>query len=165
MALNAYLSLKGKRTGEIKGSVIQKGKENKILVIAASHQVSTPTNPASGAAIGRRVHSPFIITKELDKSSPLLYSALTTNDFITEWKLEFWGPQAKAATGVGTEVQKYTVRLTNVRITNIHFVMPNVKDPELVKYVEYEEVSFTYEKIEWLWVDGGITAADDLKSV
>ena len=161
MALNAYLTLRGKRSGEIKGSVTQKGKEGKILVIAASHKLSTPSNPATAAAVGRKIHSPFIITKELDKSSPLLYNALATNEEITEWKLEFWGPQVKAATGAGSEVQKYTVKLTGVRITNINFVMPNVKDPELVKYVEYEEVSFSYSKIEWIWTDGGISAVDN----
>jgi len=165
MALNAYLTLKGKRTGQIKGSVTQKGREDKILVIAASHQLSTPSNPATGAASGRRIHSPFVITKELDKSSPLLYNALATNEAITEWKLEFWGPQVKAATGAGNEVQKYTVILTNVRVANIHFVMPNTKDPELVKYVEYEEVSFIYQKIEWIWTDGGISAVDDWVTV
>lgn len=165
MALNAYLSLKGKKTGEIKGSVIQKGREGKILVIAASHQLSSPTNPATGGASGKRVHAPFIITKELDKSTPLLYNALVTNELLPEWKLEFWGPQIKAATGAGSEVQKYTVKLTNARIIDIHFVMPNVKDPELVKYVEYEEVSFAYEKIEWVWMDGGLSAMDDWKAI
>jgi len=161
MALNAYLKLKGKKLGEIKGSVTQKGKEGKIAVIAASHQLSTPTNAASGAASDRKIHSPFIITKELDKSSPMFYNALAINESITEWKLEFWGPQVKAAAGAGTEVQKYTVILTNAKVINIRFVMPNTKDPDLAKYTEYEEVSFAYQKIEWLWTDGGISASDD----
>ncbi|GGI27625.1 type VI secretion system tube protein TssD [Pedobacter mendelii] len=165
MALNAYLTLKGKRNGEIKGSVVQKGREGKILVIAASHQLSTPSNPSTAMAVGRKIHSPFIITKELDKSSPLLYNILASNDSITEWKLEFWGTQIKTAIGSGAETQKYTVKLTNARIINIKFVMPNVKDPDLAKYVEYEEVSFAYETIEWTWVDGGITATDNIKDI
>jgi type VI secretion system secreted protein Hcp len=33
MALNAYLKLRGQKQGEIKGSVTQKGREGKILVI------------------------------------------------------------------------------------------------------------------------------------
>lgn len=165
MALNAYLMLRGKRSGEIKGSVTQKGKEGKILVIAASHQLSTPTNPSTAMAVGRRIHSPFVITKELDKSSPLLYNALASNDEITEWKLEFWGIQDKAALGAGNEVQKYTVRLTGARVSNIHFVMPNLKNPELVKLVEYEEVSFTYQTIEWIWTEGNISAKDSMAMI
>lgn len=160
MALNAFLTIKGKRSGLIKGSVTIKGREDKILVIAASHQLSTPTSSASAMAVGRKIHSPFVITKELDRSSPLLYSALATNENITEWRLEFWGPSAKVA-GAGKEIQKYTVILTNARVSNIRFVMPNVKDPELVKFNEYEEVSFSYQKIEWIWTDGGISATDD----
>lgn len=162
MALNAYLTLKAKRSGEIRGSVTQKGKEGRILVIAASHQLSVPSNPAAGMSSGRKVYSPFIITKELDRSSPLLYTALATNDSITEWRLDFYGPQDRFAPNSGAEIVKYTVKLTNARVTNIQFVMPNVKNPELVKLAEYEEVSFTYETIEWIWTDGPVTGKDSV---
>jgi type VI secretion system secreted protein Hcp len=39
--------------------------------------------------------------------------------------------------------------------------MLNNKNPDLMKYAEFEEISFTYQKIEWTWTDGGITADDD----
>lgn len=48
MALNAYLKLKGQKQGDIKGSVTQKGRENKIMVIAVSHEVVSPRDMASG---------------------------------------------------------------------------------------------------------------------
>ncbi|EYF03452.1 hcp protein [Chondromyces apiculatus DSM 436] len=57
-------------------------------------------------------------------------------------------------------MQHYTVRLTNANIASINFRMPNNKHPDLMKFAEYEEVAFTYEKIEWTWTDGGIMAAD-----
>ena len=161
MALNAYLTLKGQKQGTINGSVTQKGRENKIMVIAVSHEVISPRDAASGLATGKRQHKPFVITKELDKSSPLLYTALCNNENITEFKLEFWRPRLQAAGGAGSEVQNYIVKLTNAKIVDIRFTMLNNKNPELVKYAEYEEVAFTYEKIEWTWVDGGITAMDD----
>ena len=161
MALNAYLKLKGQRQGELKGSVTQKGRENKILVVAVSHEIISPRDAASGLPTGKRMHKPFVITKELDKSSPLLYNALTTNENISEWELQFWTPQIKAGTGVGSEVQHYTVKLTNANIASVAFRMANNKHPELMKFSEYEEVAFTYQKIEWTWNDGGITAGDD----
>ena len=68
MALNAYLKLKGQKQGEIKGSVTQKGREDKIMVIAVSHEIISPRDPASGLPTGKRMHKPFVITKELDKS-------------------------------------------------------------------------------------------------
>lgn len=160
MALTAYLKLTGKIQGEIKGSVIQKGREGKIAVIAANHQLVSPYNEASGQASGKRMHKPFVITKELDKSSPLLYNLLINNENITSWELQFWTPAVGAATGAGAEKQHYTIRLTNARLVDIRFVMPNNKNPDLQKLTEYEELSFVYQKIEWTWNDGGIMAAD-----
>lgn len=161
MALNAYLTLKGQKQGEVKGSVTQKGREGKINVIAVSHSIVCPRDPQSGLPTGQRQHKPFVITKELDKSSPILYNILCTNENLIEWTLQFWTPQVRAATGVATEVQHYTVRLTNANIASINFVQPNVRDPNLAKFAEYEEVAFTYEKIEWTWMDGGIMAMDE----
>lgn len=156
MALNAYLNLKGEKQGQIKGSVTQKGREEKIMVIAVSHEIVSPRDPASGLPTGKRMHKPFVITKELDKSSPLLYNVLTNNENVPEWQLQFWQPSA-----TGAEKQHYTVKLTNANIASIHFRMLNNKNPELMKYAEYEEIAFTYQKIEWTWNDGGITADDD----
>jgi len=164
MALNAYLKLKGQKQGEIKGSVTQKGREGKIAVIAVSHEVVSPRDAASGLPTGKRMHKPFVITKELDKSSPLLYNALVNNENIPEWELQFWAPQLKATAGTGTEVQHYTVKLLNANIASIDFRMPNNKHPDLMKFAEYEEVAFTYQKITWTWNDGGITAEDDWES-
>ncbi|HNW54098.1 MAG TPA: type VI secretion system tube protein TssD [Bacteroidales bacterium] len=161
MALNAYLKLKGQKQGEIKGSVTQKGREGKIMVIAASHQVMIPHDEATGMSTGRRMHKPFVITKELDKSSPLLYNMLVNNENIVEWELQFWTPNLRSSAGGGTEKQHYTVKLVNARIVDISFRMLNNKNPELTRYAEYEEVAFNYEKISWLWVDGGIMAQDD----
>jgi len=161
VALNAYLKLKGQKSGPVKGSVIQKGREDSIMVIAVNHEIVSPRDAASGLPTGKRMHKPLTITKELDKSSPILYQMLVNNENISEWELLFWTPQIKATGGSGTEVQHYTVKLTNANIANIHFVMPNNKDDVKKKFAEYEEVSFTYQKIEWLWKDGGITGTDD----
>src|SRR3954451_14203214 len=113
MALQAYLKMKGQRLGDIKGSITQKGRENKIRVIAVSHEIVSPRDAASGLPTGKRMHKPFVITKELDKASPLLYNILVTNENVPEWELMFYTPQLRATGGTGTEVQNYTVKLTN----------------------------------------------------
>jgi type VI secretion system secreted protein Hcp len=161
MALNAYLKLKGTKQGEIKGSVTQKDRVGKIMVIAVSHDIVSPRDPASGLPTGKRQHKPIVITKELDKSSPLLYNVLVNNENISEWQLQFWTPQLSAQQGVGSEKQHYTIKLTNANIASIAFRMLNNKNPELTRYAEYEEVAFTYQKIEWTWQEGGITSEDD----
>lgn len=161
MALNAYLKLKGQKSGEIRGSVTQKGREGKIMVIAVSHSIVSPRDAASGLPTGKRQHKPLVITKELDKSSPLLWNVLVGNENLPEWELQFWTPQVSSSTGTGQEKQHFTIKLTNANIASIDFRMLNNKNPELMRYAEYEEVAFTYQKIEWIWVDGGITAMDD----
>ena len=153
MALNAYLRIEGQKQGKINGSVTQKGRENSIMVIAVSHEVVSPRDPASGLPTGKRMHKPFVITKELDKSSPLLYNALVNNENLKTWSLQFWTPQIKAISGGGTEVQHYKVELVNANIASINFRMLNNKNPELMKYAEFEEIAFTYQKITWTWTD------------
>jgi type VI secretion system secreted protein Hcp len=161
MALNAYLTLKGQKVGEIRGGVTQKGREGAILVHAVRHEVRSPRDPASGQAAEKRVHAPLVITKDLDRSTPLLYQALATNENLSEFTLRFWRAEVGAGPGAGAERQHFTIKLVNASIASIDFRQPDNRSPDLAKQAEYEEVAFTYQKIEWTWVDGGITASDD----
>ena len=161
MALNAYLKLKGKKQGDIKGSVTQKGREGMIMVIAVNHEIVSPRDAASGLATGRRQHKPFIITKEIDKSTPLLYNALVSNETLSTFELKFFKPQVNGSSGVGAEMNHYTVKLTNATIASLDSVMHNNKNADLMNLPLMETIAFTYQKIEWIWNDGGITATDD----
>jgi type VI secretion system secreted protein Hcp len=164
MALNAYLRLTGAKQGDIRGSVTQKGREGRILVIAASHEFASPRDVASGQASGRRQHTPLVITKELDRASPLLQAALVSNETITSLTLDFFSASRLGggpAGGAGVEVNTYSISLANASIASMRLVMPNVRDPELAKRETYEEIAFTYQKITWTWHDGGIAATDD----
>jgi type VI secretion system secreted protein Hcp len=156
MALAAYLTIIAERQGPIGGSVTQKGREGKILVITAQHEIVCPRDPQSGLPTGKRMHKPYTITKELDRSSPLLFAILCTNENIREARVDYW-----TATATGQEKQHFTVRLTNANIASINFKMANVRSPKLGRRAEYEEIALTYQKIEWTWNDGGISAADD----
>ena len=156
MALNAYLRLKGETQGDILGSVTQAGREDSILVIATSHELISPRDAASGLPTGKRQHKPFVITKEVDKASPMLYYSLTNNENIVNWELQFWQPSKS-----GKEMQHYTIKLHNASIAGIRHEMLNNKYPENMQHKEREHVSFVYQKIEWIWVDGGISSEDD----
>lgn len=151
-ALNAYLKLKGQKQGDIKGSVTQKGREGAIKVISVSHEIVSPRDPQSGLPTGKRQHKPMVITKELDKSTPLLYSAMSKNENFPTLELTVLEVGAK-----GIEAPAYTVRLTNANIASIRLVQS--EDGKLA-----QEISFTYQKIEWTWTDGGIMAMDDWES-
>jgi type VI secretion system secreted protein Hcp len=156
MALPAYLKLSAERQGEVIGSVTQKGREGTILVIAASHTIIGPRDPASGRPTGKRMHKPFAIVKEIDRASPILYSILCNNENVRSVEINFYTPDK-----MGIERQHFTVRLTNANISGIELRMPNTKNPHTARLPAREEVSFTYQKISWTWNEGGLTAADD----
>jgi len=155
-AQSAFLKVVGQRQGQIQGSVTQKGREGQIAVIATAHEIVSPRDPASGLPTGKRQHKPFVITKELDKSTPLLYQALITNENLTTVEILFWRPSPVT----GAEVQHFKVKLTNASIASIRTVHPDVRK-EPAPYKEYDQIELVYEKIEWTWVDGGIIAEDD----
>lgn len=156
MALSGYLTLSGTRHGPILGSVTQKGREGSIEVIAFLHEIVAPRDPTNGRPTGKRMHKPFSITKQLDRSSPILYDVLTHNENLTEVVLKLFRPNA-----AGVERHAFTVRLVNATIASMQMRLLNVKHPRHSKMPELEEVSFAYQRIEWTWVDGGITADDD----
>lgn len=156
MALNAYLKIVAQRQGTILGSVTQKGREGTIQVVAVMHEIVSPRDPASGRPTGKRAHKPFVITKLLDRSSPLLYSVLTSNENIQSFELQFFTPDK-----MGIEKQHYTVHLTNANISAINFRMPNNRSKFGMQMPEREEVGFTYQKISWTWNEGGLSAEDD----
>ena len=165
MALNAFLTLAGQKTGAINGSVTQKGRENSILVHAFDLQIISPRDAASGLPTGKRQHQPLTILKEIDQSSPLLWNALVNNENLTTWVLKFFGA-ARVGIGAagGVESLIYTITLTNASISSIHESMLDNEVPSNVSLPMRQEVAFTYQKIQWTWTDGGITASDDWQS-
>ena len=155
MALNAFLHLKGQKQGDIKGSVTQKGREGTIMVIEANHEIMSPISSSAGSAVGKRVHKPFVIVKELDKSSPHLYQAMINNEVLSSWQLDFF-----AAAVNGIEKQDYSVVLSNALITDIKFALPNTRNADTGKLSPYETIEFIYQTIEWIWTDGNVSATD-----
>lgn len=151
-AMMAYLTLKGQKSGQVKGSITQKGREDSIGVLAMAQ--------SSAVSAGKLRVGQVILTKEVDRSSPILRQMLDTQENITEATIRFWTPQIKAGTGVGSEVQYYTLRLTKARIVYLKTTMDNIRDPSLVKYAIHEDVGLAFERAEWIWSDGGIMAME-----
>lgn len=110
-----------------------------IVLTGLTHEIVSARAAASGFATGKRQHKPIIITKELDKSSPLLMNALVHSQSLTSVLIGLLRN--------GTQVA--TIKLTNASVSNY------------VTHGMTESWSFTYEKIEWTWVDGAISALDD----
>ena len=160
MASSGYLTLAGKTQGPITGGVTIKGREGSILVHSFENEILSPRDPTTGQPTGKREHEPFVILKEIDKSSPKLWTALVTNEVLTTWVLRFWAADAK-----GMEQEIYTITLTNANISSVREYMVDNLTAADANLPMLEEVTFTYQKIQWTWTDGGITAVDDWSSV
>ena len=107
MPMPCYLMLEGQNQGKIEGSTKIQGHDGKILVQAVEHLVDIPKNPQTGLPAGKRVHQGITLTKEVDKSSPKLFQALTSGEQMKSVVLEFYRISPK-----GTEEKYYTIVLT-----------------------------------------------------
>jgi type VI secretion system secreted protein Hcp len=126
-----------------------------ILVQAVDALVDIPKNPQTGLPAGKRVHQGITLTKEIDKSSPKLYQALTSGEQLKTVTLEFYRISPK-----GTEEKYYTITLSNAVLVSARTWVPNVLNPEFKQMGHMEDLGLTYEKIVWTWLPDGIEAED-----
>jgi type VI secretion system secreted protein Hcp len=124
--------------GTFAGTAQKQGAFNGVLV-GLSHEIVSPRDAASGLPTGKRQHKPLTITKRIDKSSPVLLNALFNNENLPSVTVTL--------TRAGTAVA--TVKLTNASVSGRS------------EKGDIEVISLTYQKIEWTWIDGGISAVDD----
>ena len=157
-ALPAYMRITGETQGVIEGSVDQAGRENSMEVVEFSHSRSQVIDSASGLPSGKRQHRPIRVTKPVDKASPKLANALTTNESLTVFRIDFYRPSP-----TGQEQQYYTVELINARITNISqsIISRDTENWNIIAAPAIETITLVYDRIIWTWEDGGITAEDD----
>jgi len=156
MPMPCYLSLEGQKQGKIEGSCKINGHEGKILVQAGEHIIEIPRSPQTGLPTGKRIHGPITLTKEIDKSSPKLYQALTSGEQMKSVVLEFY-----RISPTGTEEKYYTVKLENAIITSLRSWTPNCLVPTNGRLGHMEDISFSYEKITWVYELDGIESEDN----
>ncbi|CAN5793623.1 hypothetical protein BH11BAC3_BH11BAC3_12860 [soil metagenome] len=157
---NGYLTLTGEKQGQIKGSIMQKGKEGLIAVYAYHHEITSPRDSATGMATGKRNHKPIVITKEVDLASTKLLAAMVSNERLKQVVINFWHPRTSGAGGgMGIETNYYRITLTNAFISYIS--QDKNVNPEMNATI-LEKIEFVYEKIEWHYLEGSNqVAADD----
>ena len=159
-----YLTLKGQKQGNIQGGVTQSGRQGSIGVQYLQSKIVSPRDAASGLPTGKRQHEPLVFRKTFDKSTPLLLRAMVTNENITEAHFKFWKNNIN-----GQENQYFTIDLQNASLASSNLYHADSMDSTAPAAgtngnnggSELEEWSFTYQKITWTYVDGGITAEDD----
>jgi type VI secretion system secreted protein Hcp len=82
MPIPAYMWLVDDGGALIKGSVDVQDRERSIEVVGFSHGLNLPVDSANGKVTGTRSHSPMMLEKEFDSSSPYLYKAVATGQTL-----------------------------------------------------------------------------------
>ena len=158
MAMPSFMTVTGEKQGSIDGSCEIKGREKSILVYALDHNISMPRDPQTGLSSGKRIHGPFSIIKEIDKSSPKLYQALCTGEHLKSVLVKYTRVGKD-----GKEEHYFTEELSDAIVVSMAPFVPTVFLKENDAYRHMERVSFTYSQIKWTWIPDGIEAQDSWK--
>ena len=158
MALTAYMKVKGKKQGDIKGDCPQGGdKKDTILLYQVDHNVEIPKDTHTGLPTGQRIHHPLTVTKHKDQATPKLFQATCTGEQC-DVTLDYYRIKAD-----GMEEKYFTIKLEEAIVVNMREYTPMTFLPDNKPFMDMEEVSFTYSKITWTYNDGNVEHADDWK--
>ncbi|MFD1261820.1 Hcp family type VI secretion system effector [Entomomonas asaccharolytica] len=168
MPTPAYVTLVGTKQGLITagtftedsvGNIYQEGHEDEALVQAFSHEIIIPRDPQSGQPTGQRVHKPLMITKVYDKSSPLIFNALTSGERLSECTIKWY-----RTSSAGVQEHYFTIKLEDAVIVDVKAYMPNCQDPAMSHFTHLEDVYMTYRKIIWTHEVAGTSGSDDWRA-
>jgi len=151
-----YMAITGESQGEIVGECVIEAHRNKIFCQGLKHRVTVIFEEASGMPTGHRRHGKLTIFKVIDRSTPLLASALCNNEQL-QVSLEFYRANP---VGDGTEEHFFTITLEEARCVDIELDIPNCLDTRNSDIQNMEYVSFAYGLIRWTFEPAGIENED-----
>lgn len=167
MAVPAFMSIEGATQGLISrgassaesiGNHAVEDHVDECRIFEIHHHVHKPADPHSGQPTGQRVHEPMVLTKMMDKASPLLYNALATGETLTRVELRFYRTSA-----AGSMEHYGSWLLESAIVVGMKAIMPNILDRHYEQYGQMEEVSFSYASITWTQVVAGTEATDSFR--
>jgi len=161
-----FMSVQGSRQGlitegayskESVGNSYQSGHDKESMIKGYSHNITIPRDPLSGQPSGQRVHSPFVVTKVLDKASPLLMNALVSGETMTKVEIK------KYRTNYEGKLEHYfTTILEDAVIVDVHSDAKHIlSENALSDVAPLEHVSFSYRKISWRHEIASTSGEDD----
>ncbi|MDD2059334.1 Hcp family type VI secretion system effector [Pseudomonas sp. GD03860] len=146
MSSHGYMKIVGKAQGLISagcstqasiGNKCQTAHADEIMVLSYTH------NMASIGNINKSTHNPVTITKNVDKSSPLLAQALSSreelNCVIDFYRISSFGIQEKF----------YTVKISGALVVDMtldmpHIVLQNDVEPQEHLAIRYRDITWTH---------------------
>lgn len=150
MANIIYMSINGEKQGKISngcstidsiGNKHQTGHEDEIFVYEFIGHISRQQNA---------VHHPVEIRKPIDKSTPLIAQAISSNEKV-DIVLDFY----RISLGGGMEIF-FKIKLIDATLADVRIYFPNSMTHNDVQ--PYESLSIQYNSIKWEHVMAGTSS-------
>jgi type VI secretion system secreted protein Hcp len=122
------------------------GRENSIQIDSFNQEMARTG--------GKIEHKHIVITKVIDKASPLLFKALSSDEPVDSAEFKFFRP---STSGAGSEEHFYTIKIESGKIES----MITFTDSSEPYY--FEEISISFQDITWTDEINGATHKDSIR--
>jgi type VI secretion system secreted protein Hcp len=123
------------------------GRENSIQIDSFNQEMARTS--------GRIEHKHLVITKVIDKASPLLFKALSSDESVDSAEFRFFRP---GISGSGSEEHFYTIKIESGKIESM-ITFTDSSDPYY-----FEEISISFQDITWTDEISGATHTDSVRT-
>lgn len=151
MSNPAYLWFIDENGSPIVGGSMVLGREGSIEVKSLSHHLTIPTDRNTRKLTGTRIHTPILIQKEFDRTTPLLARAICRGVTLKSAEIKMYRTNE-----AGFEVEYFNMLLENVKVTGF---TPGLH-PGVASGTHLENIEMRYETIQWKYTDGNIIFKD-----
>lgn len=156
MAAIGYITvMDGITQGKLEGECKRAGYEKAVEFHAFNHSMYIPTDQLSGSPTGQRRHNPAIFRVALGKHSPKVMLACATGETIKKVEAVFVRINEK-----GQEEVYLKIKLENAIIIKVEHQKPFILDNDQKNWVDLEDISMTFAKIEMEAVKDNVIAVD-----
>ena len=141
-----FLQIDG-NTIEGESTVTSLERENSIQIDSFSQEMAREG--------GKIEHKHIVFTKVIDKTSPLLFKALSSDERVDSAEFRFFRP---SVSGSGSEEHFYTIKIEYGKIESM-ITFTDSNDPYY-----FEEISISFQDITWTDEINGATHKDSLRT-
>jgi type VI secretion system secreted protein Hcp len=149
---------------EGESSIVSMERENTIECASFQFEVLTPREAATGQVTGTRQYKPLRITKRIDKTSPLLFKALTMSEPVNEGVFRFYRVAEGRTRGGGRERRAeehfMTITIANGYVASMKQTSEGVVTAGPQAPPMMEEVEFVFQDITMTYESNGATHTD-----
>ena len=148
--MGIYLKYEGTKSGAIAGQRHRDRQRRQHYHPVPRSRPGPSDPPATHLASGKQVVRPVVVTKEIDKASPLLINSCYTNEVSKTCTFTYTRTDTNGQTAA-----YLTVALKNAMITDFNHAADRGG-------TGVERLTFGFASFEFTWVTGGIMASVDM---